>query len=102
MSPFVKGNKAVVIEVFNLQEMGYPLASTQADLTPVQKLFIALSYPVYQEAVKQATNKNQNQNSDTVTDTSFESRTQQRILEKRRKTHGVKDEQRLRSHIKPR
>jgi hypothetical protein len=92
------------VEVYNLQEAGYPLAHFQRDLTPVQKLFLALAAPVYQRAVDKAIKEKekQNKNPDLVTDPSFDERTQKRINEKRRQNSEGIDEQRLRSHIKPR
>lgn len=96
-------NKALCIEVYNLQEMGYHLADCQANLTPIQKLFLALASPVYRREVDRAIKEQEKRKDrpDMVTDPGFEERTRKQIQNKRRKSEGI-DEQHLRSGLKPR
>lgn len=77
------------MEVCNLHEIGYPLTSSQGDLTPIQKLFILLAYPVYHAEARRQGRKNKTHpdmgsDPNMVIDHTFEERTRQRIMEKRR------------------
>ncbi len=106
LSPFVKRNKPLCLEVYQLQESGYLLAPYQSDLTPIQKLFLVLAAPVYHREVERVMREREKQQErerkhpGLVTDPGFEDRTRKQILNKRRKREGI-DEQHLRGSLKP-
>lgn len=45
----MRKNDELVVEVCNLNEVGYPLAHSQRELTTIQKLFLLYAYPRYHE-----------------------------------------------------
>lgn len=52
LKTFVTNNKDLVLEVCALEEKGYHLAEDQKSLTTIQKLFLALGYPIFNKEIE--------------------------------------------------
>ena len=90
-------NKNLVTEVCGLNELGYPLASCQADLTIIQKHFLFKAYPIFRELQRGEGERERSGRSSYADQRKWEDRNKQLIDDKRR----VTDEQRFRGHFKP-
>lgn len=66
---FVQENRGLVLEVCTLNELGYPLALTQRELTITQKSFLFTAYPLFREMQRESETNNKNNN-----DTSYSER----------------------------
>lgn len=60
---FVQENESLVFEVCTLNELGYPLASTQGELTIIQKSFLIHGYQLYNKVMNE-NSRNDNNSSD--------------------------------------
>ena len=60
MKSFAKNNTNLVVEICNLNEVGYPLAKTQAELTTIQKLFLLYAYPIFNKMSEENSNPSSN------------------------------------------
>lgn len=91
LKPFVMENESLVMEICTLDEMGYPLALTQSDLTIPQKMFLFEGHSKYQRMREKAAKSKDSPGSTPSYDeeTSFKDRYKER-LEKNRKRHRRK------------
>lgn len=97
LNVFVNENDLLVREVCGLNELGYPLALTQADLTLDQKTFLFFAYKRYRELEKEASKTGNIGKSSPSERNAWKERNKKLILDKRSKT----DEQRFRGNLRP-
>lgn len=81
---FANENLNTVLEICSLNELHYPLARTQGELTTVQKLFLFKAYPLFREMTEPDSQGNTKSQRDVQAELDWNKRTRQRIQKKRR------------------
>jgi hypothetical protein len=82
---FVIKNESLVMEICTLDEMGYPLATTQAELTIPQKMFLFEGHSKYQRLMREAAEDSPGSTPTYDEETTFKDRYRERMEENRRK-----------------
>lgn len=72
------------MEVCNLNELHYPLAKSQGELTTVQKLFLFKAYPLFNKIIEDNRKGNKGSSENTYRNDNWEREYRQLLAEKRK------------------